>query len=151
MHCLCFAYLAFGLAPTAEVSWSQSRQGHSAHPLCNQDQDEGSDSYHHPYLWPNFWKVLKRNWGPIQSRLAGPMWVTISTCDKTSYISVHVYSVYPHLAQPPVLALLLRAPTTLENEIHENNDDAIAMPGSSHAGPMLGVAFKCLNLCHLNV
>ena len=25
------------------------------------------------------WKVLKENWGPIHSLLAGPMWVTIST------------------------------------------------------------------------
>ena len=58
-----------------------------------------------------------------------------------------MYSVYPHLTQPPVLALLLGAPTTLENEIHENNDDAIAMPGSSRVGPMLGVAFKSVPLC----
>merc|ERR1719458_1942272 len=30
-------------------------------------------------LWPMCWKVLKENWGPIHSLLAGPMWVTIST------------------------------------------------------------------------
>ena len=30
-------------------------------------------------LCPMCWNVLKENWGPIHSLLAGPMWVTIST------------------------------------------------------------------------
>ena len=31
------------------------------------------------HLCPMCWNVLKENWGPIHSLLAGPMWVTIST------------------------------------------------------------------------
>ena len=79
--------LASALARTAGVVLSPSHPCPPDHPRCKNISQflgffGGKEKYislASKYLWPMCWKVLKENWGPIHSLLAGPMWVTIST------------------------------------------------------------------------
>lgn len=64
------------LRSRSSVSKSRSGCGVSLGP-CDCSTEELDEM---TVVWPEGWMVLNWNWGPIQRRRWGPVWVTISTC-----------------------------------------------------------------------
>lgn len=64
------------LRSRSSVSKSSSGCGVSLGP-CDCSTEELDEM---TVVWPEGWMVLNWNWGPIQRRRWGPVWVTISTC-----------------------------------------------------------------------
>ena len=80
--------LASALVLTAEVVLSPSHPCRRDHPRWEIFLTFLRVKRHWRYLCPMCWKVLKENWGPIHSLLAGPMCVTISTWGEEMWVCI---------------------------------------------------------------